>query len=438
MTTALDALGRDGGDRVLIPHIDDVGGSFGSNRSMVELAAAGFVTCGSVMVPSGWFAGIAATAYPELDLGIHLTLTSESASYRWRPVSTVSRASGLVDPDGFMWADVASVRAHAHPDAVEAELRAQVDTALAAGLDVTHLDHHMGASVAPEFVEITAAIASDYRLPLMLPDDLASFYGVMDQPPDDIGAAEAVRDALAAHGKIVVDRFEMGLAHQREDAAAVMERLVAGAPPGVTFVSLHCATSGDIEPIHPNDAHWRIAEDAVLRSHRFTSWARDHGVELVGFREIRDAVCRAFVPPGFAVPPRFEGPGFGLEPLSPRHNERDHAAWTSSIDHIRRTPGFDPAAEWPVPMSLAENLADLERHADDFAARRGFTYSILDGDAVIGCLYIYPSPDDDHDADVRSWVTADRSDMDAVVRREVARWMEAVWPFARPRYASRD
>ncbi len=98
----------------------------------------------------------------------------------------------------------------------------------------------------------------------------------------------------------------------------------------------------------------------------------------------------SLVPDSFIVPLSFEGPGFRLEPLGPRHNERDHEAWMSSIDHIRQTPDF-PDGSWPTSMTLDANLADLVRHAKDFEERSGFTYSMLDGDEVIGCLYIYPS-----------------------------------------------
>ena len=48
-----------------------------------------------------------------------------------------------------------------------------------------------------------------------------------------------------------------------------------------------------------------------------------------------------FVPPDFVVPLRLETPPFTLEPLGPEHNERDYGAWMSSIDYIRRSPGFD-------------------------------------------------------------------------------------------------
>src|SRR5262245_58586972 len=98
-----------------------------------------------------------------------------------------------------------------------------------------------------------------------------------------------------------------------------------------------------------------------------------------------------FVPPTFVPPVRLAGPGFELEPLGPQHNDRDYAAWTSSIDEIHALPGFGDS-RWPEPMTLDENRGDLERHAKDFADRSGFTFTVLDpadGD-VIGCVYIYP------------------------------------------------
>lgn len=143
-----------------------------------------------------------------------------------------------------------------------------------------------------------------------------------------------------------------------------------------------------------------------------------------------------FVPAGFSVPKHLAGPGFHLEPLGPEHNERDHEAWMSSIDHIQATPGFADW-DWPEPMSLQDNLGDLEGHANDFEQRRGFTYSVLDGDEVIGCVYIYPSRDPDYDASVRSWVRASHAEMDEVLWRTVSDWLADGWPFSAVLYAPR-
>src|SRR5215216_3621701 len=103
-----DALGL---TRAAILHVDDLGMCHGANRAFLELAVFGHVTCGSVMVPCPWFPEIAQAAaeHPDLDLGVHLTLTSEWAGYWWRPISTRSRASGLIDPDGYFWPDVPSL-----------------------------------------------------------------------------------------------------------------------------------------------------------------------------------------------------------------------------------------------------------------------------------------------------------------------------------------
>jgi hypothetical protein len=144
-----------------------------------------------------------------------------------------------------------------------------------------------------------------------------------------------------------------------------------------------------------------------------------------------------FVPPDFEAPSTFAGPGFHLEPLGPVHNERDHEAWMSSIDHIRSTPGMD-WRKWPTPMTLEENLTDMETHAREFEDRVGFTYSILDGDDVIGCVYIYPDDRPDVDARVRSWVRVSRAEMDAEVWRSLSRWLAEEWPFERIDYAPRE
>ena len=122
------------------------------------------------------------------------------------------------------------------------------------------------------------------------------------------------------------------------------------------------------------------------------------------------------MPEDFEVPLELATDRFRLEPLGPEHNERDREAWMSSIAHIRATPGF-PDGKWPTEMSAAQNLADLVRHAGDFAARTGFTYSVLDGDEVIGCVYLYPAHDGDHDVEASSLVRASRAELDVVRRR---------------------
>ena len=144
----------------------------------------------------------------------------------------------------------------------------------------------------------------------------------------------------------------------------------------------------------------------------------------------------SFVPADFDPPTGFTAGDFRLEPLGPEHNERDYAAWTSSMEHIRRSPGF-PDGNWPREMSMDENRADLERHARDFVDRTGFTFTVLNSsDDVIGCVYVYPADDGVHDANVQSWVRESDAALDDVLRRAIADWLTSdAWPFERPLYA---
>jgi len=147
--------------------------------------------------------------------------------------------------------------------------------------------------------------------------------------------------------------------------------------------------------------------------------------------------AEAFVPDDFDVPQELVTSEFRLEPLGPQHNEGDYAAWTSSMEHIAATPGFADWG-WPHPMPPEQNLADLRRHAEDFANRTGFTYTVLASDdgRVVGCVYIYPA-DSAGVADVRSWVRADRADLDVPLHDAVAFWLTDAWPFEAVSYAPR-
>ena len=154
---------------------------------------------------------------------------------------------------------------------------------------------------------------------------------------------------------------------------------------------------------------------------------------------------RPFVPADFPVPDGLVAEELRLEPLRPEHNAADYAAWTASMDHIRATPGF-AGRGWPHEMSPEDNLRDLERHARDFAERRGFTYTVLSAGSgdVIGCVYIYPPGSEglgggtgEREATVRSWVRADRAELDPVLYHVVLAWLEHDWPFASIGYAPR-
>jgi hypothetical protein len=132
---------------------------------------------------------------------------------------------------------------------------------------------------------------------------------------------------------------------------------------------------------------------------------------------------------------------FRLEILAPVHNERDYQAWMSSIDHIHATAGFAPLDwgddDWPTPMTLDQNLADLEQHRREFSAREAFAYSVLHGDDVIGCVYIDPDITGVADAMVRSWVRASHAERDLDLAVAIDQWLGEAWPLRRRRWPGR-
>jgi hypothetical protein len=149
-------------------------------------------------------------------------------------------------------------------------------------------------------------------------------------------------------------------------------------------------------------------------------------------------VTAPFVPAEFVPPRALATEHFRLEPLGPQHNDSDYEAWSSSVEHIHGTPGWETSS-WPDDRSTDDNLRDLQRHADDFANRAGFTYTVLAPDSgdVIGCVYIYPDKSEGHDARVLSWVRASRAELDVELWRAVSSWLEDDWPFERVVYAER-
>lgn len=140
---------------------------------------------------------------------------------------------------------------------------------------------------------------------------------------------------------------------------------------------------------------------------------------------------RPLVEDEFVVPELLVAEGFRLELLGPQHNEADHAAWTSSIEHIRSTPGFDRG--WPpaAGMTLAENLADLNSHAERSRRRIDFAYSVLDDSTgeVIGCVYFKSSRTAEGQVEALSWVRATRAELDGPLTDVVAAWLLEAWPF---------
>jgi chitin disaccharide deacetylase len=264
----------------------------GANRAFVTLSRLGACSSGSVMVPCPWFLEIAETAAadPTLDLGVHLTLNSEKRHYKWRPLTAPSPAAGLTDAFGFFWPDVATTRCNAEAEAVEAELRAQVETAYEAGIDVTHLDAHMGAALCPEFCAIYVRLGLDYGLPILLTSILSAY-----APNDNLAGVteEAFQRGVGqarAHGFSIFDRALQTTWGRPPSSSAedAYKALFEGACDGLTFFCLHFNAPGEVELIEPQSAHIRIEEYELFRSEGFRRWLAEQSFEIIGMRPLRE------------------------------------------------------------------------------------------------------------------------------------------------------
>jgi predicted glycoside hydrolase/deacetylase ChbG (UPF0249 family) len=286
----LDSLGFPAEQRVAIFHADDVGMCHGANLAFGELSRTGAMTCGAVMVPCPWFTEVAqmAGATPDLDLGVHLTLTSEWASYRWAPLSTTSRRSGLIDEHGYFWRRLPMLAAHLVPEAAEAEMRAQIERALQAGIDVTHLDTHMGAALLPSLVDIYFRLGREYRLPVLFPRHFEDYASVLDFAGIPLGLYGPLFGRLEAEGWPLVDHFRMTPGVPSAESERAYRDLVATLPPGLTMVALHPNASGDIETIVPEKAHFRTDEYRLLKDPAFREFIAAQGIRTVGFRPLRE------------------------------------------------------------------------------------------------------------------------------------------------------
>jgi predicted glycoside hydrolase/deacetylase ChbG (UPF0249 family) len=279
-TCASISNGTGAAERYAVLNIDDLGASHGANQAFLDLAQRHLVSGGSAMAPTPWFREIAeaAAANATLEVGVHLTLTSEWQYYRWSPLSTVSRASGLIDDDGYMWRDVASLRRHIVPEAAEVEMRAQIERCLSAGIKPTHVDAHMGAAMMADLLPIELRLAREYGLFPVLPRTIT-------WAPDP-KAYQRMLDELEQASLPVVDHCRATLPKVRDELPQAWQQIIWALPDGLTHFALHATQPGDFEAISSQHAGWRLAEYELLASGAFAQWLEAAGIRVISYRNL--------------------------------------------------------------------------------------------------------------------------------------------------------
>ncbi|HEX5939620.1 MAG TPA: polysaccharide deacetylase family protein [Dehalococcoidia bacterium] len=272
-------LGYDAGEKLLIIHADDVGSTHAANLATFELLEAGTITSGSLITPAPWFSEAAAYArdHPGADLGIHLALNSEYPLYRWSGVLGKAACPTIHDSGGYLPRTVEELK-EGDPEEVEAELRAQIDRALAAGVDVTHLDTHMGAVLRGKFFAVYIKLAVEYRLPCFV------WPQWKELRPDAYAMLEEAGAPVL--DKVVFETWN----YEGEEAVAFFQRVFRELEPGVTHFLIHpCVDGEDIRAVDPEAGAKRIGDYIPFRGEGFNPLLDELGVRRIGYREIRDA-----------------------------------------------------------------------------------------------------------------------------------------------------
>ncbi|MBI1390654.1 MAG: ChbG/HpnK family deacetylase [bacterium] len=197
---AVSSYAADGPIRLLV-RADDIGATHDVNTACIQAYTDGVARSIEALVPAPWFnlAAKMLNEHPEIDVGVHLCLTSEWENLKWRPVTpatTFVDAMGNFLPMTSQRPDfppnTGFIQANPDPDEVERELRAQIEIAKKAIHNVTHLSAHMGtATCMPELKEITGRLAEEYDLPIELPVQLSRFpsWSGADKTPGEKTAA---------------------------------------------------------------------------------------------------------------------------------------------------------------------------------------------------------------------------------------------------------
>lgn len=292
MNPFLNKLGFSSSDRVAIVHADDIGAYQASLPAIEDLFAAGLVSSCATMVPCPWFPAVAAWARrtPDADIGVHATLNAEFAASRWGPISTCDPASGLLDDEGYLHRTTAALAA-ADPAAVAAEHRAQLDRARAAGIDVTHIDSHMGASFNPAFLPSYLSTGVAAHVPNFVPR-LSSSSGLGQAL---IGSSVEgwmdVQRGIEQQGLPLVDYVALMPLDRHAERVAEAKTLFDSLPAGLSYVILHPAVdTPELRAVTPRDWQARAADYAAFCRAELRTYVRNIGVQVIGWRTVRDAM----------------------------------------------------------------------------------------------------------------------------------------------------
>jgi chitin disaccharide deacetylase len=303
-TTYAERLGFPKGAKVLILHVDDAGMSFSSNKGAEEALTRGASTSVSVMMPCPWVPGFVLflKSHPEIDAGLHLTLTSEWNEYRWGPLTGKKNAPGLVDSMGYLWPSVQEVVKHASADEMETEMTAQLEKARSMGFEPTHLDTHMGTVYGTaDFLMRYIKIGIKSHIPVMLPGGADVLIQAQTHLSDAfIVQMRALGKQLWDAGLPVLDDLhntsydwvipaDIVTDDNKLDAFKTAKYIEAlkSLQPGLTMMIMHCTDPEPEFKYISNTGPTRKGDLLAMMNPAFKKALKDQGIILTTWREVK-------------------------------------------------------------------------------------------------------------------------------------------------------
>lgn len=301
--TYAEKLGFRQGDKVVILHVDDLGMSYSSNAGAIEAITEGLANSGSMMMPCPWVPGMVnyMKEHPGMDIGLHLTLTSEWDDYRWGPVSGVSGVPTLVDEQGKLWDNVSLVVKHASAEDFETEIRAQIELAFRMGIQPTHLDSHMGTVFAtPEFIRIYVRLGIEYGIPVLLPAGHNKLVSRdFKDKPEMMGYVREIGKKIWDAGLPVVDdvisdTYDWRLPDGMEKTDKNLQEYKTGKyierfeemQPGITVVIMHCTDPLDVFQYITPSGETRKGDLLAMLDPKLKAYIEKEGIVLATWREL--------------------------------------------------------------------------------------------------------------------------------------------------------
>lgn len=303
-STYAERLGYPKGARVLILHVDDAGMSFGSNEGAEKALTKGASTSVSVMMPCSWVPGFVGflKSHPDIDAGIHLTLTSEWEAYRWGPLSGRKAVPGLTDTAGYLWPSVEEVVKHASPDEVDMEMTAQLNKARSMGFEPTHMDTHMGTVYGSAgFLMRYINLGIKNHIPVMLPggNDVL-IQAQMHFPDATIAQMRQLGKMLWNAGLPVLDDLhnysyewpipaDIASDDQKLDAFKTAKYIEAlkTLQPGLTMMIMHCTDPGPSFKYISDSGPTRKGDLLAMMNPAFKKALVDQGIIVTTWREVK-------------------------------------------------------------------------------------------------------------------------------------------------------